>query len=416
MIGVYKITALNLLARSAHLLLFLIIGNRFGATASTDTVLLLQAPLLVVMTVSTGVTDVIVMPVMHRASLSRSSITLLRKFRFFALLVTVPLAVIAVLAGAILSTNATLLMCLILLPMPLFSILSGMHVGILNSCKMHGRAAIGPLYGGGAAIPLLIVLPPAPETIAVALLVFEVAKYTGLRFHSYSRIKALESHIKEDKLLLSWALKGAFYQAIGSFILAMNFMIDVVFAAQLSSGSVSLVEYSNRLWNLVPLLLIGFVTVAYEHMSRLAAKNELVSSYVHNTALKLGLYALVLSILASIACHPVVEIVYGYGTMGSDERDIFSTLIIFYLIGAAPFLVGQVYVKAHSAMGHPKVMTVVAFIGIFINILGNILLIPVLGIYGIGLATAVTYLFSAFFLGYLFSQRAKDYSNNSLVT
>jgi putative peptidoglycan lipid II flippase len=397
-----RITLVNIFARAAHLLLFLAISNRFGASTATDTILLLQAPLLIVMSVSAGVADVIVMPAMHRALLSNSSITILNQFRYYALLAALPLSIIAVLIGSYISPKATLLMILIVLPMPLFSTLSSLHTGILNANNMHKRAAIGPLYGGLASIPLLFILPFTPESVALSLLLFELAKYTGLRLHSYPVIKKLKHQNKSDKALMTWAMKGAGIHAIGSFILAMNLLIDDLFASHLGQGSVSLIEYASRFWNVVPLLLIGNLTLAYANMSRMAANHSLERDQVHNTAIKLGLSALILSIIASIASHPIIQVAYSLGSMTTADQTILSTLINFYLIGAGPFLAGQVYVRAHSSMGNFKAMTIVASISILINTLGNILLIPIFGLNGIALATAISYTCNTLMLAYLF--------------
>lgn len=73
----FIITLINGMSRFLHFLFFIVIGNRFGANSTTDTVLLIQAPLLILVSVTAGIAEAVVMPAMHRAFTNSSTGNLL---------------------------------------------------------------------------------------------------------------------------------------------------------------------------------------------------------------------------------------------------------------------------------------------------------------------------------------------------
>lgn len=396
------ITFISIAARGAHLLLYLVIGNLYGANQLTDSILLLQAPLVIIMTVANGVTDIIVMPAMHRALSSQSAGYIYSRLTRYALVSSFILACIGILIGKWLSPGSSLTVMLLLLPLPVMASLAGIQSGVLHADGRHGRAVLGPLYGGIAAVIFLVTTPVTALSLAASLLVFEVARYTGLRFHAntiLNRYRALKNSMSE---LMAWARRGAIIQALGSFIISMNLFIDYLFARQIEPGAVTLIEYSSRLWNVVPLLLIGQLTIIYSRMSKHAVHNSLEARLVHRSAMRMGAYGVLVSIIAAILAHPAIDLVYGFGTMPASSRSALAMLLCWYLVGAGPFLAGQVYVRAHSAEGNTTIITLTASVSIIINILGNMLLTPSMGINGIGLATAITYTINTLILAYPF--------------
>ena len=57
-----SITGVNIFARLFHLLVFLLIGNLYGMGHTTDLVFLVYAPFAVIMSVTAGAAEVIIMP------------------------------------------------------------------------------------------------------------------------------------------------------------------------------------------------------------------------------------------------------------------------------------------------------------------------------------------------------------------
>ena len=390
-----------MLARGAHLLFFLAIGNIYGANSTTDSVLLLLAPLVIAMTMVSSASEVIIMPTMHRAMKTGAAGYLYKKLRNYTSLFSLFISLIAIVSGSILSPKIGIYTILTVLPLPILSALSGIQMGILHSESRHGTAVLGPLYGGLAASFALLLLPKSAHSLALSFLCFEIVRYAGLRTSANTIIRKYANKNVYAPDLLVWAAKGGVIQAIGSFIYSLNLLIDYLFAKNIGAGSVTLVEYASRLWNIVPLLLVGNITIIYASMSRSASKRKtLESGKINKAVFSIGIYSIVLSAIAILMTPLIVHLLYGlgYSAMSMNMQSTLSSLLIFYLMGCSPFIISQVYVRAHSALGAHHFIAIVASMGIVINYLGNWILVPYMGVNGIGLATSITHIANAFFL------------------
>ncbi len=389
-----SVTIINIVARASHLALFLVIGNYFGISAGTEIVFFLYAPLAVIMSVALGVTDVVVMPAMHKAELIQSSGIVEGVFYRFALQV-IPIATIAIMAITwLLVPQASVQTILLLAPIPLVSSFSSIYIGLLNSQGKHNCAVLGPVYGSIISLLVVFVFPPSAESLALILLLFECGRAFGLRFHVIKKDKKLVNITVESKRLIHKVLKDQKWQAVGSFLISLNPLIDIFFARTLEIGSVTSVEYTSRLWNLVPLFFTGLIITTYAKMSRAAAINCLEEGYVKKTAAKVGIFAVILSILMIIFSKPLIVLLYSYGSIDPQSHIILSNLLSVYLLGAGPFIAGMIYSRAFSAQRRISLLASVALVSVLCNLIFNFIFIKYFGIYGIALATAMSHLIS----------------------
>lgn len=384
---------------------FLSVGNRFGVDATTDAVFLLQAPLLVIMSVAAGASETVIMPAMHRAFQMDCPKELLNAIQLRAVIFILPVTFLILLVASRIYENSSLGIILILAPMPLLAALSSINTGILNAEGKHRRAMLGPLYGSAASIPFVFVLPISAYSLAIALVIFEVSRAFGLWLHVERYPTASDSERSAVHNLIRWASSGAKLQAIGSFLIALNPLVDIFFASKLGTGAITNVEYANRLWNVVPLLLSGHLTIAYAAMSREASTNHLIKSRVNLQALKLGVVSFVISVVVILSSDFIINILFGIGKMDELSRKTLSDLLSCYLLGAGPFLGGLVYVRALSSEGRINIITYIAGFSVITNIILNLVLIYAFGLNGIGLATSFTYMCNIILLGYMFGAK-----------
>ena len=349
-----------------------------------------------------GAAEAVVMPAMHRAFQKKCPGALLRALNRRAAGFVGLAMILVLLAAWQINDHSGLGVMILLAPMPLLAAFSSINIGVLNAEGKHRQAVLGPLYGGLISIPLVFVLPSSAYSLASVLLMFELGRAFGLWLQR-SRYKPSGSHEAfEADSLISWASRGAKLQAIGSLLLALNPLIDVLFANYLGTGAVTKIEYANRLWNIVPLLFSGQITIAYAGMSRMASRNHLDYKRVHTTALKLGSMAALLSLVVIALSSLIVDMLYGFGKMAEVDRATLTQLLVCYLIGTGPFVGSLVYVRGLSSEGRIDIITSVAGFGVLINIASNALLIRLFGLNGIGLATSITYSTNALLLAYLF--------------
>lgn len=400
-------TLVEIFARSLHLLIFLVIGNCFGTGMATDTVFFLYAPLTVIMSVTAGIAQAVVMPGEHRAQAAKCVSAFRRTIIRRTISIILPVSLIAILVSSALSDHADLLVILILLPIPMLASLSAIYTGLLNAEDRYRLAVVSPAYGSVLAFLMILLMPVTPAGLAVILVSFEIGCVVGLRFHVYRGEKADEN---DASTVVSWALRGARFQALGSFLVALNPLIDRLFAKGFGTGAISNVEYAGRLWNMIPLLFTGTLTVAYANWSRTASSGKLDMHRVHISAARLGGIALVFSVLLILCADLLIDTLYGWGKIGIAHRASLSALLKAYLAGSAPFIAGLVYVRALSAMGRIPLVTVAASINAGTNLILDWVMTSIYGLMGIALATSITYLVVTLFLAVYFEKLSSEHT------
>lgn len=402
----YRITALNVAARVAHLLLFLGIGNRFGANEITDTVFLLQAPLVVVNSIVASTAELVVMPALHRAEAAGAVAAVYHRLARHALALVLPATALGLLGSSLWTGRFEPLALALLLPMPVLATVAALRGGLLHAHGRHGRAYLGALYGslaGGAALAL------APLTVLGLVAVpvsFEAGRLVGLAAHTRGLVPPRPPRVAPLPVGLdAWPGRNALLYAVAAFGSAMNLLVDLFFAGRLPPGSVSQVEYASRLWYGVPLLLSGHLTLFHARLSRRAAAGVPNARFVHRAALGLGAAGLVLSLVLVLAAPLLIDVLYGFGRLGDTQRGSLARLFQGYLAGAGVFLGGIAYVRALSASGEAAALATVALSGVVVNALLNLLLIRAFGLVGIGLATSATYLATTLAMAFVVSAR-----------
>jgi len=358
----------------------------------------MQAPILVVISVMIGVTDVVIMPIMHKATEHKCSREIYKKLLQYTQLAAIPLALIATVVGIAITPEATIDVIAVLFLMPLLASASGFYFGQLNAVGKHGLAALGPLYGGIGASLTLISLPISTSALAVSLLAFELFKLIGLKIHSRKIYSELNNSTKKNNTLLRSAKNVMKLQAIASFVVALNPFVDAIFALTIGGGSVSLVEYASRLWNIVPLLLTGNVILFYTKISKSASKQSVDVTQIHTTTVTVALLGCIVSGIIYYLAPFIMQFLYGNGQMNQDTIDKLTSLFQFYLIGAGAFTASQIYIKTLSAIGTTKPITIVSIIVVISNLIGNIILVRLIGLNGIALSTSITYIISLLLL------------------
>ena len=142
----------------------------------------------------------------------------------------------------------------------------------------------------------------------------------------------------------------------------------------------------------------GHLTLLYATLSRKISKGILDYDQLHISAFKVGMTALAVTFVLIIFAEPLLSVLYGFGAMGSENVNHLATLLKCYFLGTAPFIGGLVYVRALGAQGKTKILAKIAVFSVSSNIVLNTIFLPFLGLYGIGLATSLTYTLVTVFL------------------
>jgi peptidoglycan biosynthesis protein MviN/MurJ (putative lipid II flippase) len=399
------VTIANIVARGSHLLFFLVIGNKYGASGTTDIVLYLLAPLTVLTAVASGAAESVIMPAFHKTDNIDTArylfVYAVKKITIFIL----PLSLLIILIFSAINKHFDFWMIAILLPTPLFGSLAAFKIGVLNASNKFRLAVLGPLFGGIAAVSFLVLAPVNMYCFGLSFLLFELCKAGGLYFFKDLTQGGRPLQSDAGDKIIRCGVKNTKLQVISSLILALVYPVDIWFAGTLETGSITFVEYANRLWNIVPLLFVGHIAITYASLSKAASgKVSNNALNIHRIAVRYLFLGIGLSLTVILTSHSISRLLFGFGEMSIQQQDILADLLNSYLLGAGMYVGGLVYVRAMSAMGRVDLLLAVACLGLLCNIICDAVFVRLIGVNGIGLATSVVYTCNFFALAYLYEK------------
>lgn len=389
------LTTINLISRGAYFLVFLLIGNLYGATEVTDTIFLLYAPIAVAITVIAGIAEIVYMPAAHRAEILHCTQAFRRHLLQKGIITVSVLSPLLALVSFIVAGKMNLLV-IILLPIPVLATTSAIHASALNAAGKFRTAALSPVYGALCATATIWLLPRSAAGLATTLVVYEIGRAISMYVHA-TRLPSLPegSTARNLKKLLSWASRGIWLQALASLLVALNPVVDMLFARTLGHGAVSSVEYANRLWIIIPLLFSGALMITHSRFSRAASRNSHRQDDSFHTARKLGGAALVLGVLLATSAPWLVDMLFHWGAMDLASRHSTAALFAAYMLGAGPYVASLVYIRVFSAHNAVHFITRGALLSICLNALLDWILLQYFGLVGLGLATSACYIIVA---------------------
>ena len=353
------------------------------------------------MSIVTTVAEVIVMPSLHRAKVLNAVHSVKTYLLTRGLVVVACITLPTLLVTRLYMGDVDIWVFVLLAPMPFLSVYTAVNIGLLNTEGCYRQAALVPVGGACLALMVVTLAPKSILFLAFSFLSFEVGRAVWAWFStklSIQRTDVVESIGSAVENLKKWSSEKTKHQILASLFISLVPFVDLFFASQLQSGSVTLIELANRLWNVVPLVLSGHTLLFYAYFSREASTNAISGHEVNSIAMRTGAVALLLSLLLVPLSGYIVDLLYGYGSIGEASRLSLAVIFSCYLFGAAPFVIVLVYGRALSAEGRNIILVKFSIVNLLLNILLNILFIRLFGLKGIAISTSVSTLIGSILL------------------
>ncbi len=187
----------------------------------------------------------------------------------------------------------------------------------------------------------------------------------------------------------------------GSLLMVGTELIDQAMAAMLNPGSVSALNYGNKI---VALFLgvgsLALSTAIFPHFSRMVSINDwsgirhTLSTY-SRIIIKVSVPCMVLAIFFS---ESIVGVLLKRGAFTESDTQLVALIQRLYLLQIPFYILGIMGVRLLSALKRNQTIMTIAAINLFINIIGNLVFIKYLGVAGISLSTSVVYAVSMFLI------------------
>ena len=206
----------------------------------------------------------------------------------------------------------------------------------------------------------------------------------GYKYESYINIK--DEYVKKTVWLMVPVL-------IGVGVNQINAMIDRGLASTLVEGSISALNYANKLNGFIMALFITSVAaVIYPMLSKLSLENnkENFSKAVAKSVNSIILLVLPISIGAIVLSTPIVKFLFQRGAFDAKATNMTSIALVMYSIGMVAFGLRDILGKVFYSRQDTKTPMTNGIIAMIINIVLNIILVKPFGYGGLAFATSMS--------------------------
>ncbi len=188
---------------------------------------------------------------------------------------------------------------------------------------------------------------------------------------------------------------------IGVAVNQVNVIIDRTLASTLAEGSISALNYANRLNQFVMGMFIMTIgTVIYPILSKLSNKNDnekFIESVVKSIN-SVVLLVIPISVGAMVLASPIVKILFERGEFGSRATYMTSIALFMYSIGMVAFGLRDILGKIFYSLQDTKTPMVNGVVTVVMNIVLNIVFVKIMGHAGLAFATSISAIICIFLL------------------
>lgn len=198
-------------------------------------------------------------------------------------------------------------------------------------------------------------------------------------------------------------------QMAAGVLMGGTILVDRAMASTLGPGSVSVLNFSNKLIGLITGLgTIGIGTVVLPHFSGMVARRDWAG--IQDTYATYARLILLTTIPVTAAffvfSEPIVALLFERGSFSSDDVVIVGHTQALFMLQIPFFVIGILTVRLIASLKQNDIIMWSALTNLILNVILNFVFMRYLGVAGIALATSGVYLFSSIFLYVMLRRRA----------
>lgn len=282
----------------------------------------------------------------------------------------------------------------IMFPMIIFTGLAFSFVGILQSFGEYNIPSIISLVSNLAIILYFVVFGKKFGVYGLAVtmviawslqVIIQIPSLKKFKFRYRPSLKFNDPNIKHTLMLAGPMLISTWVQPLYS-------IINSRLASGIANGSaVAVLEYANRLYTIVVGVFSFVVTnLIFPKLARANADQDKdAAKGLIATSLK-AICIIILPLMAGfiLLAKPITGILYGHGSMTSNDVSMTAVALTCYSTGMIGLAVNEILSKSFFSMQNSKTPMINAVISMIVNVILAYTLSHALGIAGLALATA----------------------------
>jgi len=405
------VTILNATVYLANFMVLVAIAALFGAGGPTDAFFLAFAiPSFFVGAVVNGVTSAF-LPVIadyqvnHPSELGK----LIGSSLFLVLLLAAGLAIVTgICAPTIIGitashneyagfANLATQLTLILLPVIVVQITTGVLSAVFNSTGQFWVPPVTDAIGTIITLIIMVLFQPSLGVFSIAL---------GFVGGAVAHLLMLIALWFRTGIQIVWtwrpnvALRRSFTLSLplimGTAVLQFGVVISRFLAAQLPEGSVTVLDYANRLsGGVMELLTSGVLLVTLVDWSKVVAQKDQAGLLLRLRQTILMMLFLVLPIVSILMALrlPVIAIAFQRGQFDSTLTIATGGVLLLFLLGIPVDTIGRIYVRLFLVWQDITTISRLAVLRLLFTVVCSVALIGVFGVRGLALADTLGVVF-----------------------
>ena len=206
----------------------------------------------------------------------------------------------------------------------------------------------------------------------------------GYKYSPYINVK--DEHLKKMLWLVGPVLIGVAVNQVST-------MVDRTIASTLVEGSISALNYANKLNQFVMgMFIVSISAVIYPMLSKLSSENnkEKFNESISTAANTVILLVIPISVGAIILANPIVKLLFERGEFDARATQMTAVALVFYSIGMIGFGLRDILGKVFYALQDTKTPMINGMIAMSLNIVLNICFVKFTNMQLAGLALATS--------------------------
>jgi putative peptidoglycan lipid II flippase len=187
----------------------------------------------------------------------------------------------------------------------------------------------------------------------------------------------------------------------GSFLMCSTGIVDQAMAATLTSGSVSSLNYGNRITALpITLISTALGTAVIPYFSKMVANGQWreLRSTLNRAMQWITIATMPVALLLIVFSEPIVRVLFQRGSFTSSDVQLVAQIQIFFALQIPLRGPGSLVVQLISTARANHILMWGSAVNLIINIVLDYVFMKKFGVAGIALSTTFVYLFSTTYL------------------
>lgn len=231
--------------------------------------------------------------------------------------------------------------------------------------------------------------------IAIASQLLLLIPFVIKKGYKYNFIIVLKDKYIREMMYLSIPV------VIGVSVNQINTLVDRTIASSIVVGGISALNYANRLNLFIQgLFVVSIINVMYPKITKMLLQGDIDNfrKIISKAINSINLLVIPTTLGAMLFAKPIVNMLFGRGAFDTQALIMTTNALFYYSIGMLGFGLRDILTRVFYSMQDTKTPMINAIIGMFLNLILNIILSRYLGLGGLALATSISAIFTTVIL------------------